>query len=170
MQKIRKISLLGIKCGWNIVHHCTENCEKIHYINTNKKTLKMTNSTTNFRIFLCHTGLMTACEQAVSKAVWHIPLLCVQWKNSNGGRRNCPKHVELYSKNKFEKLIHLVDFIIRIYHDARSPERQINFHTFMRIPKYISLVLLKRIVLKSCKIMDFVISKPVDRQKKIATS
>jgi len=31
---------------------------------------------------------------------------------------------EFYSKNKFEKLLHLVGFIIRIYHDARSPERQ----------------------------------------------
>jgi len=28
------------------------------------------------------------------------------------GQRNCPKHVELYSKNKFEKLVHLVGFII----------------------------------------------------------
>ena len=27
-------------------------------------------------------------------------------------------------KNKFEKLVHLVGFIIRIYHDARPPERQ----------------------------------------------
>jgi len=35
-----------------------------------------------------------------------------------------PKHVEFYSKNKFEKLVHLVGFIIRIYHDAQSPERQ----------------------------------------------
>ena len=35
------------------------------------------------------------------------------------------KHVEFYSKNKFEKLVHLVGFIIRIYHDARSHERQI---------------------------------------------
>ena len=41
------------------------------------------------------------------------------------GQRNCQKHVEIYSKNKFEKLVHLVGFIIRIYHDARSPERQI---------------------------------------------
>jgi len=37
-----------------------------------------------------------------------------------------PKHVEFSSKNKFEKLMHLVGFIIRIYHDARSPERQIS--------------------------------------------
>ena len=30
-----------------------------------------------------------------------------------------------YSKNKFKKLVCLGGFIIRIYHDARSPERQI---------------------------------------------
>ena len=42
------------------------------------------------------------------------------------GRRNCPKHVEFYSKNKLEKMLHVVGFIIRIYHDARSAERQIN--------------------------------------------
>jgi len=35
-----------------------------------------------------------------------------------------PKHVEFYFKNKLEKLVHLVGFIIRIYHDARSPECQ----------------------------------------------
>jgi hypothetical protein len=28
-------------------------------------------------------------------------------------------------KIKFEKLLRLVGFVIRIYHDARSPERQI---------------------------------------------
>ena len=65
-----------------------------------------------------------SCSQAVSKSVWHITLLCVQWKTPDDGQRNCPKHVEIYSKNKFEKLVHLVCFIVRIYHDARSPERQ----------------------------------------------
>jgi len=45
-------------------------------------------------------------------------------RSPDDGQRNCPKHVELYSKNKFEKLVHLVGFIIRIYHDARSPELQ----------------------------------------------
>jgi len=29
-------------------------------------------------------------------------------KNSCDGQRNCPKHVEFYSKNKFEKLVHLL--------------------------------------------------------------
>jgi len=27
-------------------------------------------------------------------------------------QRKCPKHVEFYSKNKFEKLVHLVGFFI----------------------------------------------------------
>ena len=51
------------------------------------------------------------------------PLLCVQRKTPDDGQRSCPKHVEFYSKNKFEKSVHLVGFVIRIYHDARSPER-----------------------------------------------
>jgi len=42
------------------------------------------------------------------------------------GQRKCAKHVEFYSKNKFEKLVQLVGLIIRIYHNARSHERQIN--------------------------------------------
>ena len=66
-----------------------------------------------------------SCSQAVSKPVWHIPLLCVQWKTPDDGQRNCPKHVEFYSKNKFEKLVYLVGFIIWICHDAQSAERQI---------------------------------------------
>ena len=63
---------------------------------------------------ICHTGLLTACRQdkegtavpswscsqAVSKTVWHIILLCVQWKTSDDGQRNCPKHVEFYSKKQ----------------------------------------------------------------------
>jgi len=60
--------------------------------------------------------------------VWRIPLLCVQWKTPDDGQRNCPKHVEFYSKNKFEKLVYLVGFIIGIYHDAQSPERHFRRH------------------------------------------
>ena len=63
--------------------------------------------------------LLASCQQTCI----HIPLLCVQWKTPDDGQRNCPKHVEFYSKKKFEKLVHLVGFIIRIYHKARSPER-----------------------------------------------
>ena len=39
-------------------------------------------------------------------------------------------NIEFYSKNKFENLVHLVGFIIRIYHDARSHERQIDCMTY----------------------------------------
>ena len=77
-----------------------------------------------------------SCSQAVSKPVRHIPLLCVQWKSPDDGQRNCPKHVEFYSKNTFEKLVHLVGFIIRIYHDARSPEREINLESCYASPSY----------------------------------
>ena len=51
-------------------------------------------------------------------------LLCVQCWTPDDGQRNCPKHVEFYCRNKFEELVHLVGFIIRIYQDARSSECQ----------------------------------------------
>jgi len=73
---------------------------------------------------------LRACSQAVRKPVWHMPLLCIQWKTPDDEQRNCPKHIEFYSKNKFEKLVHLDGFIIRIYHDARSPERQLHVTCF----------------------------------------
>jgi len=40
-----------------------------------------------------------------------MPLQCV--KTPDDGQRNCPKHVEFHFKNEFEKLVHLVGFIIR---------------------------------------------------------
>ena len=57
-------------------------------------------------------------------------LLCIQYQSPDDGQRYCLKHVEFYSKNKFEKLVHIVGFIIRICHDARSSECQIRllFH------------------------------------------
>ena len=48
----------------------------------------------------------------------------MQWKTPDDEKRNCPKRVEFYSKNKLQKSVQLVGFIIRIYHDARSSERQ----------------------------------------------
>jgi hypothetical protein len=56
-----------------------------------------------------------SCSQAVSKSVWHIPLLCVQWKTPDDGQRNCPKHIVFYSKNKFEKLVHLVFLFLILF-------------------------------------------------------
>jgi hypothetical protein len=34
-------------------------------------------------------------------------------KSPDDGQRNSPKHVDFHSKDKFEKLVHLVGFIIR---------------------------------------------------------
>jgi len=53
------------------------------------------------------------CSQAVRKPVWHVALLCVQWKTPYDGQKNCPRHVEFYSKNKLKEIVRLVDFIIR---------------------------------------------------------
>ena len=55
--------------------------------------------------------MLTVCSQAVSKHVWHVSLLC-EWKIPDDGQRNCPKHVEFYSKNRFKKIVHLVGFIV----------------------------------------------------------
>jgi hypothetical protein len=52
-------------------------------------------------------------SKAVYKTLSHIPLLYVQWKSPDDGQRNCTKYVEFHSKNKFEKFVHLVGFIIR---------------------------------------------------------
>ena len=59
----------------------------------------------------CMSYRFAACKLSENLYV----LLCVQRKTPDDGQRNCPKHVEFYSKNKFEKLVHLVRFIIRIY-------------------------------------------------------
>jgi len=32
-------------------------------------------------------------------------------ETADDGQRNCPKHVEFHSKNKVEKLVHLVGFL-----------------------------------------------------------
>jgi hypothetical protein len=39
--------------------------------------------------------------------------VCTVKKTPDDGQRNCRKHVELYYKSKFKKLVHLVGFIIR---------------------------------------------------------
>ena len=49
-----------------------------------------------------HTGLLTACDQDQdgTSSVCTVSLLCVQCKTPDDVQRNCPKHVEFYSKNK----------------------------------------------------------------------
>lgn len=42
----------------------------------------------------------------------------------------CSKHVEFRPENKFEKFVRIVDFIMRIYNDTLTSERQIFSVTF----------------------------------------
>jgi hypothetical protein len=48
----------------------------------------------------------------------------IQYHTPDDGQKTCPKHVEFYSKNKFEKLVHLVGFIIKNFstYFHRSPQ------------------------------------------------
>jgi hypothetical protein len=52
-------------------------------------------------------------QRYVIQVCRQIPLLSVQWITPDDGQRNCPKQVEFHFQNKFEKLVHLVGFIIR---------------------------------------------------------
>jgi len=50
---------------------------------------------------------------------------CCVYSTPGDGQKTRPKHVQFYSKNKFEKLVHIFGIIIlRIYHDAQSCECQ----------------------------------------------
>jgi len=65
--------------------------------------------------FTAHTAMVhviQVCWQLASSI--GTELQCIQWKTRDDGWRNCSKHVEFYSKNKFEKLVHLVGFIMRM--------------------------------------------------------
>ena len=89
---------------------------------TNFSNLFLEGSSTCFGQFLCLSSGIFHCRH--NSGICHTGLLYLQWKNPDDGHRNSPKHVEYYSKNKLEKLVHLVGFIIRIFHDARPSERQ----------------------------------------------
>jgi len=53
--------------------------------------------------------LLASCQKT---CVTYTIAVCTV-KTPDDGQRNCPKHVEFYFKNKFEKLVHLVGFITR---------------------------------------------------------
>jgi len=63
--------------------------------------------------------VIQVCWQLVSSIRMELSsILCVQWKTPDDGQTNCPKHVEFHSKNKFERLVHLVGFIIGSRHSC----------------------------------------------------
>ena len=90
--------------------------------------------------------VIQVCWQ-LSANLYDIYHCCVYSEETpDDGQKTCPKHVEFYSKNKFEKLVHLVGSIIRIYHDALPPERQIH--------KCVNAVLLKQFKFHSCFLLS----------------
>ena len=74
--------------------------------------------------------LLAGCQQT---CMTYTLAVCTV-KSSWWWTEELPKQVEFYSKIKFEKLVHLVGFIIRIYHAARSPERQISWIKYNKRP------------------------------------
>jgi predicted nucleic acid-binding Zn ribbon protein len=53
-----------------------------------------------------------ASVRKLSANLYDIYHCCVcSEKIPDDGQRNCPKHVEFHSKNKFEKLVHMVGLI-----------------------------------------------------------
>jgi hypothetical protein len=57
--------------------------------------------------WLFASRIIYSCSKTLSKTVWYISFLCVQWETPDDGQRNCSKHVEFHSKNNFKKLVHL---------------------------------------------------------------
>ena len=53
--------------------------------------------------------LLASCQQTCM--TYTIAVCSV--KTSDNGQRNFPKHVEFYSRNKFEILVHLVGFFYK---------------------------------------------------------
>jgi len=58
---------------------------------------------------------------------------CVQLKTPDDGQRNCSKHIEFYTKNKFEKLVPLVGFITSTSRSTYPMERTLCYHLYLRL-------------------------------------
>ena len=74
--------------------------------------------------------ILTVCQQTVNITGMTNTYCCVYTvETSDDGQQTCPKHVQFFIKNKFEKQCISLASIIRIYHDERSSECQI--HNFI---------------------------------------
>jgi len=131
--------IYDIRCTGLLIA-CEQDQDGTHFSNIflEKKTLHVSDSSSVHQqeFFTVHTAMVyviQVCWQLASRTrmelqfrpdparklsaklylVRHISLVCVRWETRDDGQRNCPKHVELYSKNKSEKVVHLVGFIIR---------------------------------------------------------
>jgi len=85
--------------------------------------------------------LLASCQQT---CMTYTVAVCSVKKTPDDVQRNSPKHVEFYSKNKFQKLVHLVGFIIRINVLVFCAS------SYMKLPNDVALVLKHVSVLKAC--------------------
>ena len=107
--------------AWEFARKLSANLYDIHHFCVYIEKLLMMDRGTfrNMQSFIPKRSFRNQCKQT---CMTYTIAVCTV-RNTEDGQRNFPKHVEFYSKKKFKKLVHLVGFIIRIYHDARSPER-----------------------------------------------
>ena len=75
----------------------------------------------------------------------------LHWKTPDDGQRNCPKHVEFHSKNKFEKLVHLVGFITRTSILIRSLQSPLSVQRIQIGPIIIRYFVRSEIILEVIK-------------------
>ena len=70
--------------------------------------------------------LLPAASKQVVVYVWHIPDAVCTVLNSWWWMERLSETCRVLFQNKFEKLVHLVVFIMQIYYDARPYERKIS--------------------------------------------
>ena len=68
-------------------------------------------------------------DKQSAKPVWHTPIAVYTVLDSWWWKENLSETCRVLSKNKFGKLVQLVGFIWRRYHDARSSEYKIRHVT-----------------------------------------
>jgi len=68
--------------------------------------------------------LLASCQQT---CMTYTTAVCTVKKLLMMDRETVRNMYSFIPENKFEKLAHLVGFVVRIYHDARPHERQIQF-------------------------------------------
>jgi hypothetical protein len=99
------------RASWQTLTIKPTRCNKFPNLFWNENLQVSDSSSVHYQVlFAIHSAMVYVIQ--VCK---HIPLLRVQWINPDDGQRNCPKHVEFHFQSKFEKLVYLVGFIIRMH-------------------------------------------------------
>ena len=94
---LRRFWRSGDRASWKILIIKPTRC-------ANFSNLFLEWKSTCFGQFLCPSS--GVFHWAHNNGICHTGLLCVQWRTPDDGQRNCSKHAEFHSKNKFEKLVH----------------------------------------------------------------